>query len=434
MHARLSRLEPARWLGAAITDWAIIALTLLVVAQIDHPVAYVLAVIPLGSRQQALGALFHDAAHQLVTRRRIVNDVLGSLLAAWPLGLTLGGYRRYHFAHHRALGSADDPENHHKGLLRQWSLPARPGRVLAGFVGDLFGGGLPHLLAAGKLTRPVSVAEACGMLLFWAAIVSACVWLGAWWIPIVWVASIATVFWSGVRLRIWTEHLGTSSTHRISVPEWLEQLIMPHDIGLHWEHHRYPSVPFYNLAALRVRVEGPPIVSLVALARGFLASAPLPSGQVADTVHAAPISSVPDPRHTTRRAVALVLVPLLAGVLVYALLRPPGIVLDDWLARLGLFVPRLQFSAGWLAPIFAWLPSALWTFALTAFVGGLWPPTLARPRRVWLAVVAVVVFGWELGQVLGCWPGCFSLADLLASVVAFSAALRYTSKGRWENP
>jgi hypothetical protein len=208
---------------------------------------------------------------------------------------------------------------------------------------------------------------------------------------------------------------------------------MPHDIGLHWEHHQHPSVPFYNLAALRARMEGPPLVSLRALARGFLASATLASGQVADTVHVAPISTVPGPRHTTRRAVALVLVPLLAGVLVYALLRPPGIVFDDWLARLGLVAPRVQWSVGWLAPILAWLPSAVWTFAATAFVGGLWPPTLVRPRRVWLGVVAVVVFGWELGQALGWWPGSFSIADLLASVVAFSAALRYTSKGRWEN-
>src|SRR5690349_2737849 len=211
MLARLSRLEPERWLGAAIADWAVIALTFWVVAQFEHPLVYALAVIPLGSRQQALGALFHDAAHNLVTRRRRLNDALGSLLAAWPLGLTLGGYRRYHFAHHRALGSADDPENHHKGLLRQWNLPARPIRVLAGFVADLLGGGLPHLLAAGKLTRPVQVLEAIGMLLYWATIVGVCVWLGAWWIPVLWVVSIATVFWSGVRLRIWTEHLGTSS-------------------------------------------------------------------------------------------------------------------------------------------------------------------------------------------------------------------------------
>ena len=430
MLATLSRLEPARWLGAAVTDWAAIALIFWVVAEIDHPLAYVLAVIPLGGRQQALGALFHDAAHQLVTRRRALNDGLGSVLAAWPLGLTLGGYRRYHFAHHRALGSADDPENHHKGLLRQWSLPARPGRVVLGFVGDLLGGGLPHLLAAGKLTRPVSVLEAGGMIVFWASVVFACVWLGAWWMPVLWVVSIATVFWSGVRLRIWTEHLGTSSTHRIQVPEWLEQLIMPHDIGLHWEHHRHPSVPFYNLGALRAELEGPPIVSLPALARGFLASIPLASGEVADTVHARPISTSTTRSWSTRRAIALVLVPLLAGALVYALLRAPGIALDVWLARLDLSAPHLRLSAGALAPIITWLPSALWTFSLTALVGALWPPTLSRPRRVWLSVVAVVVFGWELGQAATWWPGNFAIADLLASVVAFSAALRYTSKGR----
>ncbi len=167
------------------------------------------------------------------------------------------------------------------------------------------------------------------MLLTWTLVVGACVWLGVWWIPVLWVASIATVFWSGVRLRIWTEHLGTSSTHRIHVPEWLEQLIMPHAIGLHWEHHQHPNVPFYKLAALRACVDGPPLVSLPALTRAFLASAPLRSGSVGETVRPEAMPRPAAPSWSTRRATALVLAPLLAGALVYALLRPSGILLDD---------------------------------------------------------------------------------------------------------
>jgi fatty acid desaturase len=434
----LSQLDPQRWLGAAIFDWAVIALTFWIAHAIDHPLAYALAILPIGSRQQALGALFHDASHRLVCRQRWLNDALGSVLAAWPLGLTLGGYRRYHFAHHQQLGSADDPENHHKALLRQWNLPARPPRVVLGFVGDLLGGGLPHLLAAGKLTRPVSVVEALGMLGYWVAIVGACVALGVAWIPITWVVSVATVFWAGVRLRIWTEHLGSSTTHRVHVPEWFEQLIMPHDIGLHWEHHRHPSVPFYALRRLRAALVGPPIVSLPALARAFVASDALRSGQVGDLVHARPMQ--PRPRRASTPAWAgpltHVLAPLCVGALVYLLVRPRALLGDQWLAKLGASRPASSISPDALAPVLGWLPSALWTYALTAFVASVWAGagvSRDRTRRAWLGVALAIALGWELGQAAQLWPGTFSFGDLLASIVAFCAALRYTSTSRCED-
>jgi hypothetical protein len=116
------------------------------------------------------------------------------------------------------------------------------------------GGGVPHLVAAGQLTRPVSAIETAAIAVYWAIGVGVAHALGAIWIPILWVASVATVFWSGVRLRIWTEHLGTRDTHRIHVPLWLEIFLMPHNIGMHWEHHHFPSVPFYNLGHLRRRL------------------------------------------------------------------------------------------------------------------------------------------------------------------------------------
>ncbi|MCA9620362.1 MAG: fatty acid desaturase [Myxococcales bacterium] len=428
----LTHLEPTRWFAAAAVDWAVIALTFLLVGAIDHPLAYALAIIPLGSRQQALGALFHDAAHFLVSGKRWHNDVAGNLLAAWPLGLTLGGYRRYHFAHHRHLGSPDDPENHHKGLLRQWPLPARPGPVLGWFVSDLLGGGLPHLLAAGKLTRPTRIGEALGLLAFWAA-VGACFWrLDALWVPILWVVSIATVFWSGVRLRIWTEHLGTRSTHRIAVPEWVEQLIMPHNIGLHYEHHLDPRVPFYHLSALRQALPEPPIVSLRALARAFVTSERLASGEVGSAVAPRSSAVATPPRRKGWRS--HILLPLAIGVALYALLRPRGLLAHAWLERLGLPAPGLALSAGPLAPIVACLPSALWSYALTATVARLWRGREARARRGWLAATLVVVVGWELGQAAALWGGFFSAADLLASIVAFAAAVRYSGAAGGAEP
>jgi hypothetical protein len=178
-------------------------------------------------------------------------------------------------------------------LIPQWRLPASKLAVVRDFASDWLGGGVPHLVAAGGLTRPTTLAETAGIGLFWLAIFGLAWKLHAVWVPALWIVSVATVFWSGVRLRIWTEHLGTRGTHRIVVPWWFAHLIMPHNIGLHWEHHLFPGVPFSNLARLRRLLPGP-ILPLQALLRAFLTSAPVPSGEIAETIDRAVSSSAVD--------------------------------------------------------------------------------------------------------------------------------------------
>lgn len=409
--------RPGAWVRAAAVDWAIIAGTFALVGWVDHPVGYALALVPLGSRQQALGALFHDAAHRLVARPRWLNDALGSLLSAWPLGLSLGGYRRYHFAHHRHLGTDGDPEITHKRALPQWALPASPRRVARHFALDLLGGGLPHLAAAGRLTRPVSALEAGGLGAFWAAIT-----LIAWrfhmiWVPVLWVTSIATVFWSGVRLRIWTEHLGTLDTHRIAVPAWLAHLIMPHSIGLHWEHHHWPGVPFSSLPRLRAALppgEGaPPVIGLGELVGAFVQAGRLESG------------GLPGARPVARAArlasvipyVGHVAAPMALGVLVYALCRPVLPRALGWLPVKGLLAGRLP------AVVVDVAPDALWAYALTALVALVWRGESGGARRLWLGATVLVVAGWELGQRWGLVPGRFDALDLVFSVAACGLAM-----------
>ncbi|MCC6644250.1 MAG: fatty acid desaturase [Polyangiaceae bacterium] len=423
--AALARPRAAPWLAAAACDWAIIAGTFGLVAWIDHPAAYALAVVPLGSRQQALGALFHDAAHGLVTRRRRANDALGSLLAAWPLGLTLGGYRRYHFAHHRALGTDADPEIGHKRALPEWSLPARPWSVVAAFGSDLVGGGVAHLAAAGALTRPTRAWEALAMTATW-ALAAALAWrAGALWVPLLWTASIVTVFWSGVRLRIFTEHLGAQDTHRIVVPAWLAHLIMPHDIGLHWEHHHFPDVPFWNLARLRAALPASEVVPaplpLGRLLAAFGASEPLASGQIAEVVsrEGRPVAAPPRATYAARRDLPYlrhVAWPLVAGLTVYVTCR-------DTLPRALAWMP---WKAAWItrvpervADVF---PDVAWAYALTATFALAWPsPGLAR--RAWLFAAVALIVGWELGQRAGWLPGTWDAWDLGLGVAAWAAAV-----------
>lgn len=418
----LSRPSGWRWAAAALTDWAVIVAVIVAARAVHHPLGYALALLPLGSRQQALGALFHDAAHRLAARDRAVNDLLGNVLCAFPLGLTLGGYRRYHLAHHRHLGTDADPELTHRRALPQWTLPARP-VALAHFASDLVGAGVPHLIAAGGLTRPVSLAEAGGLALLWLAGLAAAWRCDALWVPALWVTAIATVFWSGVRLRIWTEHLGTLDTHRIGVGPVMAHGLFPHHIGHHWEHHHFPSVPFWNLDRLRRALPpglagAPPIVSLGALARGFADAAPLPSGTVGAVVGRAlarPAAGLPAGQLS--RWVCGVFAPLALGAAVYLLCRahPPRAL--AWLPGRGALVPY------GLGPLADQLPDALWAFALTALQRLVWARERSLRAALWTASAPAAVALWELAQRARLVPGTFDPWDLVVSFVACAAAV-----------
>jgi hypothetical protein len=266
-------------------------------------------------------------------------------------------------------------------------------------------------------------------LSFWAGALGLFWALDALWVPGLWVTGVATIFWSGVRLRIWTEHLGTRSTHRIAVPAWVAELIMPHDIGMHWEHHHHPTVPFYNLGALRAAV--PPVVSLRALGRAFVASPPLASGQVAETVCPRPAGE--EPRRARRRALAFVahvLAPLGVGAATYLVVRPHDLVAYAWLGRAGARLSSLEVDVGALRPVTDALPSALFAYALAAVLSLIWSgpgPTPRASRRGWLAAGLVLAIGWEVGQAASLVGGHFAWGDLLATIVAFAAAVRYAS-------
>lgn len=239
-----------RWLALAAGDWAVIGAALAVGGALPNPVTVGLAVLLIGSRQHALALLGHDAAHRLVTKNRPLNDFLGTIFCFGPLLYSLEGYRRFHFKHHRTVGTAADPELHHKNSLPQWSLPLRRRQVLLRFVGDFVGGSVPHIMMLMRLSKPPRVTSLLPSLLAHAAIVALCVQLGVWWVPALWYASLSTAFWAVFRLRVWSEHIGTDSTWRLTATWWQRALFLPHNTWCHGEHHDNASVPCWALPTL----------------------------------------------------------------------------------------------------------------------------------------------------------------------------------------
>ena len=256
--------EPSewKWLGLVLLDWLVIAVAMLMAAWLDHPVAFVLAAFTIAVKQHALAILAHDGAHRLVSRTRWLNDLLTNLFCFWPLGFPLGGYRRFHFQHHRCTGTPEDPELIHKRIFKQWDVPTTSGKLSAHVLTDLLGAGIPHLAMAAYLTRAVSFLDGSAPVLFWLVITLIAWQGGVVWIIILWWASLLLCLWPIFRLRMWTEHAGTSATHRITAGLFARMCIVPHRTYMHWEHHEFPMIPCWNLPRVRRLVPGPQILSL----------------------------------------------------------------------------------------------------------------------------------------------------------------------------
>lgn len=240
--------QPVRWLLAAVWDWGVIVATISLASWLNHWAGYFLAVVVVGNRQHALGILGHDGAHRLITKKRWLNDFLASVVCFWPLMSGLHAYRRFHFDHHRHLGTTRDPELYQKGMNRPiYDLPAKRRGIALQFFRDLFGAGAMEV-AKLFLTdlRPRTWSDRVGPLLWWSVVGTLVVLSGCWWAAAIWFAAMWTSMWAFFRIRIWSEHQGTAETHRLSVA-WWERIFLPHNTWCHHEHHRWPAISFGRL-------------------------------------------------------------------------------------------------------------------------------------------------------------------------------------------
>jgi fatty acid desaturase len=63
--------------------------------------------------------------------------------------------------------------------------------------------------------------------------------------------SVITFMWVVFRLRNWSEHVNAHLTHRV-VGNWVwNYCVAPHNTLYHFEHHEWPSIPYYNLPQAR---------------------------------------------------------------------------------------------------------------------------------------------------------------------------------------
>jgi fatty acid desaturase len=273
---KLSRIDPVRALLAVASEWLGIAAG--VALYMWHPGAWTLlpVVIWIGARQHALTVIAHDASHYRFLRQRWANELFGNLLLAWPVFISVAGFRHFHGEHHKHFNEVGDGNrvlwrtHDAEGRLRpEWVYPkTRSGLVLVLLRHAMLATGV-RWIVRGLLSVLVIKEPAwarLGRVVCYAGLATLLTVSGHWReLLLLWVLPLCT--WHVViqYMRLIAEHSAVRSHDhefqgtRTTVATPLERLLMlPRNIGYHLEHHWYPSVPFYRLPELHAALMATP--------------------------------------------------------------------------------------------------------------------------------------------------------------------------------
>jgi fatty acid desaturase len=265
----LYALRPYRWLADVCLDWLVIAGTFVAFSCFKAWYLVPVAGLVIGARIHALGLLAHDGAHRLAFRNTKVNDLLTEVLTAWPLFAVIDkGYRPWHFDHHKLLGTDRDPELHDYRGFEPYEGKVTWGKIWRYFIYDLFGFGIGGLFKFLRAIFPYKQPwRMIGPLCLWSLFLGVTIYYDAVWVFFLWLWSLVAGFWAVFRIRTWTEHVGVEpsgkdSSHRFITGPVCRFLFFPHNTFCHYEHHKWPQVPYYNLPELRKFDKARPVLQM----------------------------------------------------------------------------------------------------------------------------------------------------------------------------
>jgi fatty acid desaturase len=263
-------MQPSLWRWSVLVagDWLLIVVPIVIAGLTRHWAAFVLAPIFIGIGQHRVALMAHEGTHRQACRNKKLNDFLTGFFCLWPFGNPVGGYRRFHFTHHRHLNTEADCELIQKAKSAPaWDLPATRWTLLKYIVQDVC---LMHVIELKHLSRRVRPGTGWydgSMPNLWLlAAAGSLIYFGQWWVIVVWYLGTAMVFWPIFRLRVWTEHVGTHEAHRIHAPWYMRLWLLSHNTECHYEHHLYPQVPCWHLQTVRKLLgNDPPVIPLWSL-------------------------------------------------------------------------------------------------------------------------------------------------------------------------
>lgn len=229
------------WVRDVCIDWALIVIAITIAC--NNLLFIPLSIFIVGNRQHALALLGHEATHKLVSKNKYINDTLGNLLCFAPIGLPYEGYKKFHMDHHRFLGTDKDPEVKRKKSVRMLKSNATKFNIITQFFKDLL---FINVFDLREFQLPKT-----NMDKLWIGSAHLCFILYGLFVDVtiivVWYGAMLSSLLACSRLRIWHEHIGTNSTHKIKANWWQKLLFLPHNAEYHYEHHKKASVPYDKL-------------------------------------------------------------------------------------------------------------------------------------------------------------------------------------------
>jgi fatty acid desaturase len=278
---RLMGPQPARFLLTLVLTWGVILAAVVAAVLCENVWVSALAVLFIGTRQNVLAVLLHEQVHRLGFRGRL-GDAFCNCTVAYPLLVTLEGYRRVHLAHHQHYFTERDPDYVRK-QGPDWTFPQRARRLLRLFFLDATG---LHTWQLIRSKSPPASAAAHGppaprwlrpayYLLLAAVLVVTDTW------PLFllyWILPLLTVLQVLIRWEAICEH--QYDLIHPTVPEstpfiqlrWWEALLLPNlNFRYHIYHHWYPAVPYFRLPKVHAVFRREGLVNEQHIFRGYVA-------------------------------------------------------------------------------------------------------------------------------------------------------------------
>jgi fatty acid desaturase len=247
----LMRINNLRSALEIVYQWSLVLGIAGAVIYLNHPVAYLIGMILMATRQHAFLIVMHDAVHHCMFTSRFANEYLADMLLGMPINFMLRPFRAHHLAHHRLVGSEEDPDAHAKDLLLNLEglSPLRQAWAYARFVVQrawmylTVGTVLSLLLPARKKEAAYTIPERIALLSWVALWLGVVTWFGLWfYFLVLWVIPFFFLLPISLHIRGRAEH-DMEYSEEVRVSRYVEASILerificPNFINYHAQHH-----------------------------------------------------------------------------------------------------------------------------------------------------------------------------------------------------
>lgn len=261
-----------------ILQWVIGIAAVAVAIRFDSIPVYILSGLVIGSRIQCLAVLMHDACHGMLFTNRRINDLIGDLFVAYPLGFSIHLYRANHMHHHRHTNTMQDRDYRVQRRDPDQHFPKNPAGMAWLFVRSVTGLNLYRMMRDSRIWAPFANFHNPGRFgydyplslriryVVWAVLFYGLILASPWRWQILGLLLIPQFLWANVfnRIRAIAEHNGVADERELNgtrtvIPTLLDRfLIAPFNVSYHLEHHLFPSVPWTNLKRLHAHLMADP--------------------------------------------------------------------------------------------------------------------------------------------------------------------------------